>query len=49
MQKILDDFATDKVDPLTAMKRLREHTGHSSLSDSAAEVRRLLARLGGIH
>lgn len=48
VQKILDDFATDKVDPLTAMKRLREYTGHSSLSDSAAEVRRLLARLGGV-
>lgn len=48
VQKILDDFATDKVDPLTAMKRLREYTGHSSLSDSAAEVRRLLAALGGV-
>lgn len=48
VQKILDDFATDKVDPLTAMKRLREYTGHSSISDSAAEVRRLLARLGGV-
>jgi hypothetical protein len=48
VQKILDDFATDKVDPLTAMKRLREYTGHSSLSDSAAEVRRLLASLGGV-
>jgi hypothetical protein len=48
VQKILDDFATDKVDPLTTMKRLREYTGHSSILESAAEVRKVLAKLGGV-
>lgn len=47
VQKVMDDFATDKCDPLTTMKKLQQLTGSTSVSQSAEEVQRLLARLGG--
>lgn len=47
VQKVMDDFATDKCDPLTTMKKLQQITGSTSVGQSAAEVKRLLAKLGG--
>lgn len=47
VQKVMDDFATDKVDPLTTMKKLQEITGSTSISYSASEVQKLLAKIGG--
>lgn len=46
VQKVMDDFASDRCDPLTTMKKLQQLTGSTSVSQSAAEVKRLLARLG---
>lgn len=47
VQKVMDDFATDKIDPLTASKKLQALTGTSSIIESAAEVQRLMIRMGG--
>lgn len=47
VQKVMDDFATDKVDPLTTMKKLQQLTGSTSISHSAAEVQKLLGKIGG--
>jgi hypothetical protein len=47
VQKVMDDFATDKCDPLTTMKKLQQLTGSTSVSQSAAEVQKLLNKLGG--
>lgn len=47
VQKVMDDFATDKVDPLTTMKNLQQLTGSTSVSQSAAEVQKLLNKIGG--
>jgi hypothetical protein len=48
VQQALDDFATDKCDPLTTMRKLQQLTGSTSIAQSAQEVRRLLNNLGGI-
>jgi len=47
VQKVMDNFASDKIDPLTAMRELQRLTGSTSITQSAAEVRRLMNRLGG--
>lgn len=47
VQKVMEDFATDKADPLTTMKKLQQLTGSTSVSQSAAEVQKLLAKIGG--
>lgn len=47
VQKVMDDFASDKSDPLTTMKKLQQLTGSTSVSQSASEVRKLLTSLGG--
>jgi len=47
VQKAMDDFATDKCDPLTTMKKLQQLTGSTSVSQSAAEVQKLLNKIGG--
>ena len=47
VQKVMDDFASDKIDPLTAMKKLQQLTGSTSVTQSAAEVQRMMGRLGG--
>ena len=47
VQKVMDDFATDKIDPLTASKKLQALTGSTSITESAAEVQWLMIRLGG--
>jgi tetratricopeptide (TPR) repeat protein len=47
VQKVLDNFGSDKIDPLTAMKELQKLTGSTSITQSAAQVKRLMARLGG--
>jgi len=46
VQKVLDDFASDKCDPLTTLRKLQQLTGSTSLTQSAAEIRRLMIRLG---
>lgn len=48
VQKVMDDFATDKVDPLTTMKKLQELTGSTSISYNALEVKKLLSKIGGV-
>lgn len=47
VQKVMESFASDKIDPLTAVKKLQQLTGSTSVTQSAAEVQRLLGRLGG--
>jgi len=47
VQKVMDDFATDRCDPLTTMKKLQQLTGSTSVSQSAEEVQRLLSKIGG--
>lgn len=47
VQKVLDNFGSDKIDPLTAMKELQKLTGSTSITQSAAQVKRLMKRLGG--
>lgn len=47
VQKVMDDFASDKIDPLTAMRKLQQFTGSTSVTQSAAEIQRLMIRLGG--
>jgi len=47
VQKVMDDFATDKCDPLSTMKYLQQLTGSTSVSQSAAEVQKLLSKIGG--
>lgn len=47
VQKAMDDFATDKCDPLTTMKKLQQLTGSTSVSQSAEEVQKLLNKIGG--
>jgi hypothetical protein len=47
VQQVVDDFATEKCDPLTTMKKLQQLTGSTSITQSAGEVQRLLTRLGG--
>lgn len=47
VQKVMDDFATDKCDPLTTMKKLQQLTGSTSVSQSAEEVQRLVNKIGG--
>jgi len=46
VEKVLSDLATDKRDPLTAMRELQKLTGSTSVTESAAEVKRLVTRLG---
>ena len=48
VEKVLSDLASDTKDPLTAMRELQRLTGSSSITESAAEVRRLVNRLGGV-
>jgi len=48
VQKVLEDFSTDQIDPLTVMKKLQQLTGHQSISQSANDVQRLLNSLGGV-
>jgi hypothetical protein len=47
VQKVMENFASDKIDPLTAMRELQKLTGSTSITQSAAEVQRLMIRLGG--
>jgi len=47
VQKVMDDFATDKIDPHTAMRKLEELTGSTSISYNAMEVKKLLSKIGG--
>ena len=47
VQKVLEEFANDQSDPLSAMKKLQQLTGHNSISQSAGEVQKLLNALGG--
>ncbi|MDP2337414.1 MAG: hypothetical protein Q8N05_13400 [Bacteroidota bacterium] len=47
VQKVMEDFSTDKCDPLTTMKKLQQLTGTTSISQSAAEIKRLLNNIGG--
>lgn len=47
VQKALEDFATDQSDPFTTMKKLQQLTGNSSISQSAAEVKKLMNALSG--
>ncbi len=47
VQKVMEDFATDRCDPLTTMKRLQQLTGSTSISQCSAEVQRLLNAMGG--
>jgi hypothetical protein len=47
VQEVMDDFASDRIDPLTAMRKLQQLTGSTSITQSAAEVQRLMLRLGG--
>jgi hypothetical protein len=47
VQQALDDFATDKCDPLTTMRKLQQLTGSTSIVQSAGEVQKLLKNLGG--
>jgi len=47
IQKAMEDFATDKCDPLTTMKKLQQLTGSTSVSQSAEEVQRLVNKIGG--
>lgn len=47
VEKVMNDFASDKCDPLTAMKELQRLTGSTSVTESAAQVQRLVNRLGG--
>lgn len=49
VQQALDDFATDKCDPLTTMRKLQQLTGSTSIVQSAGEVQKLLKKLGGAH
>ncbi|MFH0801541.1 MAG: hypothetical protein V2A78_04030 [bacterium] len=44
--KVLDDFAANKIDPLTASRKVRELTGGCSLSEIAQEAGGLLKKLG---
>lgn len=48
VQKVLEDFSNDQLDPLTAMKKLQQLTGHQSISQSASDIQKLLNSLGGI-
>jgi len=43
----MHDFANDKIDPLTAMRKLEELTGSTSISYNAMEVKKLLSKIGG--
>jgi hypothetical protein len=47
VEKVMNDFATDQCDPLTAMRDLQRLTGSTSVTESAAQVQRLVNRLGG--
>jgi hypothetical protein len=47
VRAVMDDFGSDKIDPLTAMNKLQSLTGSTSVTQSAAEVQRLMIRLGG--
>lgn len=47
VQKVMEDFASDKADPLTTMKKLQELTGSTSISYAAKEVQKLLSKIGG--
>ncbi len=47
VQKVMEDFASDKCDPLTTMKKLQQLTGSTSVSQSALEVKKLLSKMGG--
>jgi len=44
--EILDEFAANKIDPLTASRKIRELTGGCSLSEIAKEAGGLLKKLG---
>jgi hypothetical protein len=44
--KVLDDFAANRIDPLTASRKVRELTGGCSLSEIAKEAGGLLKKLG---
>lgn len=47
VQKALDDFASDRSDPFTTMKKLQELTGSTSISENARKLKDLLNKLGG--
>ncbi|HMM11901.1 MAG TPA: hypothetical protein PKE03_07400, partial [Bacteroidales bacterium] len=47
VQKVLDNFATDKSDPFTTMKKLQELTGSTSISENARKLKDLMNKLGG--
>jgi hypothetical protein len=48
VQNVMDDFASDRSDPLTTMKKLQQLTGSTSISESAGSVQKLLNKLGGV-
>jgi hypothetical protein len=48
VQKVMEDFASDRSDPLTTMKKLQQLTGSTSITQSAGEVQKLLNKLAPV-